>query len=101
MLTPNILAWGFPLTVFSVLFVLERMGRLRRLRRQRVYADLAALSWVQFEQVIVDAFRQEHPGLRGRRPPAAGRRPPAAGRRPPGAGRRRDRTCVSPQRSRG
>ena len=29
-----------------------------RLRRQRVYADLAALSWVQFEQVIADAFRR-------------------------------------------
>jgi restriction system protein len=58
MLTANVLAWGFPLTVFVVLFVLERMARLRRLRRQRVYADLAALSWVQFEQVIADAFRR-------------------------------------------
>ena len=58
MLTANVLAWGFPLTVFLVLFVLERMARLRRLRRQRVYADLAALSWVQFEQVIADAFRR-------------------------------------------
>lgn len=34
------------------------MTRLRRLGRQRVYADLAALSWVQFEQVIADAFRR-------------------------------------------
>jgi hypothetical protein len=44
--------------VFSVLFVLEQMGRLRRLRRQQVYADLAALSWAQFERVITDAFRR-------------------------------------------
>ena len=58
MLTANLLAWGFPLTVFLVLAVLERMVRLRRLRRQRVYADLAALSWVQFEEVIADAFRR-------------------------------------------
>ena len=58
MLTANVLAWGFPLTVLLVLAFLERMVRLRRLRRQRVYADLAALSWVQFEQVIADAFRR-------------------------------------------
>ena len=58
MLTANVLAWGFPLTVLLALAVLERMARLRRLRRQRVYADLAALSWVQFEQVIADAFRR-------------------------------------------
>jgi restriction system protein len=58
MLTANFIAWGVPLTVFVVLAVLERMVRLRRLRRQRVYADLAALSWVQFEQVIADAFRR-------------------------------------------
>lgn len=58
MLTANVLAWGFPLTLFLVLFTLERMARMRRLYRQRVYADLAALSWVQFEQVIADAFRR-------------------------------------------
>jgi restriction system protein len=58
MLTANVFAWGFPLTLFLVLAVLERMARLRRLRRQRVYADLAALSWVQFEEVIADAFRR-------------------------------------------
>src|ERR1017187_1812152 len=56
--TANALAWGFPLTVFLVPAVIERMGRLRRLRRQRVYADLAALSWVQFEEVIADAFHR-------------------------------------------
>jgi restriction system protein len=58
MLTANVLAWGVPLTVLLALAGLERMTRLRRLRRQRVYADLAALSWVQFEQVIADAFRR-------------------------------------------
>ena len=58
MLTANVLAWGVPLTVLLALAVLERTARLRRLRRQRVYADLAALSWVQFEQVIADAFRR-------------------------------------------
>ena len=58
MLTANLIAWGVPLTVVLVLFVIERATRLRRLRRQRVYADLAALSWVQFEQVIADAFRR-------------------------------------------
>ena len=58
MLTANVLAWGVPLTVFLVLAAFERMARLRRLRRQRVYVDLAALSWVQFEEVIADAFRR-------------------------------------------
>ena len=58
MLTANLIAWGVPLTVFLVLAVLERAARLRRLWRQQVYADLAALSWVQFEQVIADAFRR-------------------------------------------
>ena len=58
MLTANVLAWGFPLTLFLMMFAIERMARMRRLRQQRVYADLAALSWVQFEQVIADAFRR-------------------------------------------
>jgi restriction system protein len=63
-LTANVLAWGFPLTVLLVLAVIERTARMRRLRRQRVYADLASLSWVQFEPVIADAFRRHGYGVR-------------------------------------
>ena len=75
MLTANVLAWGFPLTVLLIAFVIERMARVRRLRRQRMYADLAALSWVQFEQVIADAFRRHHYRVRvtgGRNQPDGG-----------------------------
>ena len=34
------------------------IGRARRLRRQRALADLGALTWQQFEEVIADAFRR-------------------------------------------
>src|SRR5437870_10371699 len=54
------IAWGAAIAMVLMAALVDAVLRVRRLRRQRTLADLAALSWQQFEEVIADAFRRHH-----------------------------------------
>jgi len=53
-----VLVWGAAIAVVVLAALVDTVGRVRRLRRQRALSDLAALTWQQFEEVIADAFRR-------------------------------------------
>lgn len=53
-----LLEWALLIGVVALVWTIERAVRGARLRRQRVYGDLARLTWRQFEQLIGDAFRR-------------------------------------------
>src|SRR5215471_8712966 len=55
---PTIAAWIAAIAIVLIAALIDRVIRAQRLRRQRTLADLAALSWEQFEEVIADAFRR-------------------------------------------
>jgi restriction system protein len=46
------------ITIVAIAACIDAIVRARRLGRQRTLANLAALSWEQFEEVIADAFRR-------------------------------------------
>ena len=54
----TIAVWAAAIGLVLLTAVIDRVLRAQRLRRQRTLADLAALSWQQFEEVIADAFRR-------------------------------------------
>jgi restriction system protein len=54
----TIAAWIAAIAIVLIAAAIDLVLRARRLRRQRTLADLAALSWQQFEEVIADAFRR-------------------------------------------
>ena len=53
-----VLEWSLLVVVVIIAWLIDRAVRGARLRRQRVYTDLARLTWEQFESVIADAFRR-------------------------------------------
>jgi restriction system protein len=54
----TIAAWAAATAIVLIAAAIDRVVRARRLLRQRTLADLGALSWQQFEEVIADAFRR-------------------------------------------
>jgi restriction system protein len=54
----TVLIWATAIGAIALAALIDVMGRAQRLHRQRALADLAALTWQQFEEVIADAFRR-------------------------------------------
>jgi restriction system protein len=53
-----LLSFGAGIAAVAIAALIDALTRARRLRHQRAVNDLAALSWVEFEEVIADAFRR-------------------------------------------